>query len=750
MKLILKKIFNLKVFLVLFLLIGGYSTFRFASVYIVWKNKKDDVLKKLSNYKKQIDFLKQPITSSGTGSFRLGPVAIPSRVYDKNNKIIGEFLTQRRKLIPLDKMPKYVPKILIISEDKEFYNHNGINYSAIFRAFLKNIISFSIQQGGSTITQQLAKVLFTQQQRSLDRKIFEFFAAKEIEEHYTKKEILEMYLNLVYFGHRNYGIDSACLYFFGKSIKKASMAEVALLVGTLPGPNLYSPIKHLQNSLRRQHLVLRSMVKDKLITKKQKNRFIKKFNKTWQVKTKEETSKIGKFVDRFYRLNLAPFYLNHIKQKLLKHFTINEITKGGLKIYTSLDYRRQRIAKKLMTKAIDKQLAYYQKKINYYQKKNTSAKIRKKIEKFEKKKEGLNGAFISIEVKSGYILSMIGGKSFSADNQFNRALYAKRQIGSLIKALIYYLAIRDKVITPASLIDDSRLKIGKKKYHNYDYKYLGKITARDALRKSRNIPSLKLLQKIGVDSLREVVSEILEIPFAKVEKIIPNEIVVALGTISLTPIQIAKIYAVFANQGKSVFVRDLLRIENKSKETLWEAETPSVEKQILDSDAAYITVTMLQSVFEKGGTVGWLARLQKKDPPYIPFEIAGKTGTTSGYKDAWFAGFTSYEANSIWIGNDDNSSLGQGRAGGALASPIWVSYMKAISAFDKPTNFLDQWDLKNVTRESFCNESGGVPHSETSCPHTIHKQVFLKGTEPKFYCDKHLLKKEKEDDTDEL
>lgn len=713
-------------------LCGLYLSIHFLVVYIQWNNRQDEVLDKLVTYKRQLDYISNPMPSEEkAGKVYVGAVAIPSRIYDRNNQLIGEFLTERRSLIPIERVPPYLAETLIINEDRQFYEHGGINYKAIMRAFLVNLLELRIAQGGSTLTQQLSKVLFTRQQKTLSRKIFEFFCAREIEHRFTKEEILEMYINLIYLGHGNYGFESASQYYFNKSASDLSQAEVAMLVGIVPNPGLYSPIRHLDNSLKRQKIVLQQLVHTGRITSGNLEKILKDFRKTWNIRSVEKTvtSDIAEFPDRAYRLNRAPFFLDHIRQRLLEKFSHDVLTRGGLRIYTTLDYRRQLSATRALTAAVEKQRKYYSKLIENLKKKGR----KDKAEFYRAALERTNGAFVSIEPASGYVLSMVGGYEFSSKNQFNRALKAKRQIGSIMKPLVYYLGLTQKIITPASIIKDTELKIGKIKFRNYDHKYMGEITTRTALKKSRNTPAVRLLQKTGINELRRVLADILDEPYSDMEKRIPNEAGVALGTPVFTPMEVATIYATFANRGMRVKPRELLRVEDSHGKILWENDETPPEVQVLDPVATYITISMMQATFEDGGTAGWVGRLREKDREYLPFEIAGKTGTTSDYKDAWFTGMTSDEVVTIWIGNDQNRTLGRGRSGGTLCSPAFINYIRSVRQNNTPPPFSEKWELEDTTRESFCADSGLVPRAEGVCPEVIENQVFFSGTEPRSF-----------------
>ncbi len=709
------------------LLTGG----RFAFIYGDWFLNKSKILDELAGYKKQLDDLRAPVpVEELAGQVEPGTVSIPTRVYDRNGVLIGEYFHERRQLILLSDLPEHVPQTLIASEDRNFYRHSGINFKAIARAMLVNLSSFRFAQGGSTITQQLAKVLFTAQDKSLDRKVFEFFCAREIEKRYTKDEILEMYLNLIYMGHGNYGIESASQAYFGKSARNLTRGESAMIIGLLPNPNNFSPLKDLKIALNRQSIVLGTLVDSGQITEKDKTRIIGSFRNAWKVREKENiiTSSIGDFKDSAYRLNLAPYFMEHIRLKLLEKFSMDTIRKGGLQVYTTLDYEKQVQANIQLKAAIDSQKKWYAEAASSFRK----IKKTDKAAEYEAAIEKTNGAFISIEPATGYVLTMIGGAEFSQKNMFNRATKANRQIGSLMKPFVYYLGIARKEITPATLIKDEKLVIGKHEYKNYDHKFLGEITVREALKRSRNTTAVRSLSKTGVDQLRTLIGELLDIPADQLQTRVPREMGIALGTPSFTPMEVARMYAIMANHGKLLEPRTLLRVTDSRGKILWEDDRNIAEKEILDPVASYITISMLQGVFEKNGTAGFVERLRNQNEK-LNFDMAGKTGTTSDYTDAWFAGITSDEASVLWVGADDNTTLGSGRSGGSICAPAWINYISATRSSSPPMTFLENWPLEKTVRESFCADSGGVPRSSTSCPEIVQDQVFYEGTEPRFF-----------------
>lgn len=703
----------------------------FGIIALRWSSSQAEILDKLASYKRQLDLLRTPLPSEERSSeVALGTVSIPSRIYDRTGVVIGEFYHERRKLVSMENIPKTVIDALIASEDRKFYEHDGINISAIFRAFLANLSQMKFAQGGSTLTQQLAKILFTSAEKTIERKVFEMFCAREIEQRYVKDEILEMYLNLVYMGHGNYGIESAAQYYFNKPTNALKPAESALIIGILPNPNIFSPVSNLSTSLVRQRLVLKAMVEMGKLKDAEVENQIREFQKNWKVTGKGENlqSMIGEFPDRAWRRNLAPFFLDFIRQELSKSFSNEIITRGGLQIYTTLDYKKQKIAENSLTAGVEAQKKHYEALLNAARKR----KNKSQIESYTRALGDLNGAFISLEPKTGYVTVMIGGHEFSAKNQYNRAVLAKRQIGSLMKPFVYYLGLTQKRITAASRIEDTPIKIGKFDFKNYDHKYLGTMSIRSALKMSRNTTAIRVLQMTSPDELRRMISESLDLPYNEVSERVPREAGIALGTSSFSPFEVAKIYATLVNDGVRVDARYLLRVEDSQGRILWEAEPPA-EVSVLDPIASEILISMLKGIFEENGTASWVGRLRDKDSSYLPFEIAGKTGTTSDYNDAWFTGLTSDEVSVIWIGSDSNVSLGSGRSGGALCAPVWINFIRATRKENPPGPFLDIENPDGIVKESFCDSTGGVPRGEKSCPDLVKDELFFEGTEPKTF-----------------
>lgn len=724
----MRKFYNIFIrgkILIYLLIIFSYFGVRVFLAYNRWNDEEAAVMQKLSLYKQQLDRLRSGAISQDTvASIEPGAVAIPSKVFDRSGKLIGEFYTERRSLLNYDDFPQQLIDALIASEDRKFYEHHGIDYGGIFRAVFRNLLRFRFAQGGSTLTQQLAKVLFTNQEKTLDRKMFEFFCARAIESKYGKKEILEMYLNLIYMGHGIYGLETASQYYFNKSARNLTIGESAALVGIIPNPKGFSPITDLPRFLERQHTVLNSLVAvNKLNDERVKNER-RRFFQTWRIAAKDSRhSGIADFPDRLNGKNYAPFFLDYLRQKLTSQFSQDALTRSGLRIYTTLDLDKQIAAQRAVKAAVELQKQHYEKLITAAKKKNNPAKI----QELEKAMATTNAAFISIEPKTGYTLAMVGGGEFSQQNQFNRALKADRQIGSTIKPLIYYLALSKHAITPATLIADDPIQ----EYQNYDGKFLGKITLRDALKLSRNPTAIRVLQKLDFDDVRGLFHEVLQMPYSDLEKKIPRELGVALGSSSFTPAQLAQMYATMLNQGKRVEPRDLLRIEDSQGRQIWEAPEPPPQQQVMDAAAAYVTITLMQAVVDGGGTAEGAMKALRNSEGKLIFDVAGKTGTTSKYVDAWFVGLVSDEATVMWVGNDANTTLGAGRSGSGLCAPRYADYLRSTRRGEnKPRSFVESFDQENIVRKSFCPETGLLSRFPGACENEVQDQAFIRGTEP--------------------
>ena len=706
-------------------------------IYLSWLGNKDATMNHLARYKQLIDQtgeMKQgDIPTYNDIDVSAKAVDLPTRIYDRNDEIIGEFFEQKREIVPYELIPEWIIKGAIASEDRDFYKHKGVNYKGILRAVLVNIINLSVVQGGSTITQQLSKVLFTDMERNIKRKIYEAFCAYEIEKHYDKQDILSMYLNLIYFGNGAYGVESASKMFFGKSINQCDIAECSMIIATISSPRMYSPISNLDNSLRKTRRIMTSLVDAKFITEKQADyqyeRFIKKWDFKFDENKKTVSSLIGGFVFSSYRVNKAPFFNERIRRMLVDKFGEDAVKKGGLSIYTTIDGAKQEVALASLRAGISSQREYHQK---------TSSAIKDKVkaEAELEKASNIEGALIAINPYTGEIICYAGGYEFTSDNQNDNVYQIQRQPGSSFKPIIYVAAIEDKDITPSSIFRDEPVTFkGGYRPKNYSLGYSGDTTAREALKKSINVIAVKVLDKTGYDKVFSILQKSLELSDSELKKRFGKTLSLALGTYELSPLENCVLHSIIVNGGDYVRPYGIRYVKDYSGNIVWnhaeENEALMKEKRdktgkIIDPRASAVLISMLKGVFEKGGTAYYTLSGTK-----LPVAVAGKTGTSNDYNDAWFVGYAPELVTAVWIGNKKGAiSLGSGRAGGSVAAPVWGRFAAraisdgAIKDFPVP---------KGLSSEKICFESGKVA-VEGACPGTA-LQLFYEGSEPDSFCD---------------
>jgi len=651
---------------------------------------------------------------------------LPTKVYDLNNEIIAEFCEERREIISLSALPNHLINAVIATEDADFYKHKGVNLKGLMRAFYKNLMAGHIKEGGSSITQQLAKALFLTPERTFSRKIQEIFLAFHIERRYTKNEILERYLNKIYFGHGAYGIESAALWYFGKQAKDLNLAESALLAGLPKAPNTYSPIKNPSLGKKRQAFVLSRMLELEFITEDEAKEAIKTLN----IELRERESKEDVIRSKAI-INKAPYFTEYIRQQLEKKYERHIIYKEGLKIYTTLDLNIQRAA----AEALISKLAWInglsrtklkpEVEINQESGAEITTEISDEEWKAQVRGQRIEGCFLATNPKNGYILAMVGGSGFTKDNQLNRTIQAKRQAGSVFKPIVYTAAI-DTDFRASDTIYDAPVvyKYGDKEWAPKNYKgvYYGQVTLRTALAHSINVASVKLLEKVGVSKV---------IAYAKrvgVKSHLTANMSLALGTSEVTPIEMVVAFGVFANQGIKVEPFSIRYIEDQEGNLL--EENISSQIRVISEETAYIMTNMLKEVV-RSGTAAYSVGNSVNRP------VAGKTGTTNDYADAWFIGFTPDLVAGVWVGYDKGRiSLGSGRSGGAIAGPIFADFInKAL----KDTPVKDFSVPNNICFATIDATTGKL--TKETCPRKI-KEAFAIGTVPTEYCDKEHQEKE--------
>ncbi len=559
-----------------------------------------------------------------------------SYFYDINGELIARLHGDiNREVVPLSRISPNLKRSILAIEDAYFYSHSGINPAGIARATLVNFRSNETLEGGSTLTQQLVKNLFLSSERSFNRKVAEAVLAMRVEQVFTKDQILEMYLNQVYWGRNTNGAEAAAQNYFNKSAADLTLAEAAMMAGVVQAPSVFNPKDDFKTAKFRQGLVLERMKELGWATPDE----IKAARKA-QVKLGKGTS---------YTASQVPYVTQAVSAELMDKFGQDLVLKGGLRVQTTIDLKLQRIAEQTMEQG-HKDLQ------------NNGANA-KQI------------ALVAIDPKTGFVKAMVGGVGSYEQNQFNRAVQAKRQIGSTFKPFVYYSAFVTGNYTPDSTIDDSPISYpdGNEMYipRNYDDTFMGWISIRQAVAISRNIPAIRLGQSVGLKKIIE--------NCRKLGIMSPLEPFVSLplGSADLTVIETAGAYATFANGGYKNKITLIARITDSTGKVILD-NTPK-PKLALDPYAVAETTDVLRGVITSGS--GTQALLSGGRP------VAGKTGTTSDSRDAWFVGYVPQLAVAIWIGNDDYSQMSNGVTGGVYVAPIWRSFMEKAMAGVRIENF---------------------------------------------------------------
>ncbi|ADO82516.1 transglycosylase domain-containing protein [Ilyobacter polytropus] len=620
----------------------------------------------------------------------------PTIIYDSKGKQVDLITKRRGEPIHIDEIPENMKNAVIAIEDKRFYTHHGFDMRRLGKAVLVNLSRGRAVQGGSTITQQLAKNAFLSNEKTFLRKVKEALITLEIEKRYEKDEILEKYLNEIYFGSGSYGIKEASRSIFDKDVSKINLAEVAILAGVPNRPSKYDPRKNLDKAIERGQLVLKLMLKQEFITELEYERAMNhKFVYEKDLKNSGKSKYVSAILDkRSKRYFKSPEFTDIVEDELVEMFDEKTVYEGGLKVYTGLDADMQKIALETFN--------------NYKPFTNNSK---------------LQGALVTIDTETGYVKSIVGGKNFRSGN-FNRAISAKRQPGSAFKPFVYYTAL-EKGIAMNELRDDSAEKYGDWQPKNYGNKSYGEITILQAIENSVNTIAVKLLKEVGISS---VISN-----FKKtgVSIDIPKDLSIALGTMSITPMELATSYAPFSNGGYSVQPIFITKIEDRDGNVLYEQSV--VKKQVLDSENISLITHMLKDVVSYGS--GRRARVRTANGKYA--EQGGKTGTTNDNKSAWFAGVTPEYATTVYIGYDDNTSMPSYASGGSIAAPLWGEYYQAMinRGVYTPGDF--GFINENLKNKTLVSRTIDLRTGELGSPSREYKRtaLFKKGQVPDGFTD---------------
>jgi penicillin-binding protein 1A len=637
---------------------------------------------------------------------------LSSKIYDKDNNLIAELFIERRTFIPINEIPGNLQNAFIAIEDKDFFKHWGISTKGTMRALSRILLKMKIAEGGSTITQQLAKTLFLTRDKTLIRKIKEALLAIQLEKNYSKDEILQLYINQIYFGNGAYGVQEAARTYFNKNANDLNLAECATLAAIPKSPNYYNPFKNAKASLARRNLVLLRMRELGYITKEKEGEALEVVLPTKETALKENK---GHYLLEFLRIILEPKY------------GTNDLLKGGLSIYTTIDMRAQEAAEK----AIETSLANFDK---------NKSRI---FEKSKQKSIKVQGALIAIDPKNGAIRAMVGGRNFR-ESQFNRAIQAKRQPGSAFKPFVYLAAI-EAGLTPATLLNDKPMVFVYKGNSwnlvsrditaletiaetvsekdlintnkiwmptNYGKKYRGPVILKTALASSINICAIETIMQITPLKVIQSAKNL------GITTPLTNSFSLALGSSETTLQEMVSAFAVFASGGIKTTPYIITKITDRDGKII-EQNIPQ-QKEILSSQDCFIMTNMLKAVVENGS--GWNAK-------NLGRPCAGKTGTTNDSSDAWFIGYTPQLAAGVWIGYDDRSiSLGEKATGGIIACPVWTQFMKEALDGEPVLDFIQP---ENIEWALIDPSTGLLSLSKTS---GASLEAFVKGTVPTNYC----------------
>ena len=569
---------------------------------------------------------------------------VTTRIYDKNgDKIANIFNKKHRYYASFDEIPPRIIEALVAIEDTTFFEHPGINIDAIFRAAIKVIKAGRAVEGASTITQQLVKNVLLTREKKLSRKIKEAVFALKLERFLTKEQILECYLNEIYYGHGYYGIKTAADGYFHKKLDDLTLKEMAILVGLPKAPSTYAPTKNYEISMGRANRVIKRM-----------------HTLGWIDETAYQESLIEspEVFDDTLTQNRAPFIVDEVVRRASR-MGIDDIKTGGYEIHTTIDIRLQEVARVALKNAYDKSLE----RIELY--KEREAKILERNPEYEVSPDVntslLNGALVSLDSKTGDILALVGSTDYKISS-YNRATQGRRQPGSAFKPFIYQVAIDLGYSGATELVDIARTykyeKDGEElkwQPKNYEKNYKGLITLRESLIHSRNLATINLVNDIGLTQLLNQLDKF------GVENL-PRDLSISLGTISLSPLELAKYYTSFANGGMQIEPH-LINYIDKNSRTIYEKKEEV--RFITEPTQAYIMTTILRDVVKRG--TGRRARARG-------IELAGKTGTTNNNVDGWFAGYSPTIETIVWFGNDDNTPMHRWETGGKIAGPAFSEY----------------------------------------------------------------------------
>ena len=633
-----------------------------------------------------------------------------SKLYAADGRFIAELGLERRTLVKLEEIPLTVQQAFVITEDKRFYDHSGIDWRRVFGALGRDILARRFDEGFSTITMQLARNVFPEsisREKTLVRKIREGKVAREIESKFDKKKILELYLNQISLGNGAYGVETAAQRYFGKSVRDLNIAEAATLAALPKAPERYNPRKHPDRAIQRRNTVIELMRRNGAISDVDA-RGAEAF--PLQLASKTEAG------------DTAPYFVEWIRQQLDAQFG-RQLYEQGLKVYTTLDLDMQLAAER----ALELQLKRIEGgRFGNFSSESYEHYIARSLAGAEPGENSpyLQGALVAIDPRNGAVKAMVGGRDFY-DSKFNRATQALRQPGSVFKPIVYASAVQNGR-PPSYIVNDSPIVVDQGtgtpwQPKNYDGKFAGPMPMRRGLYESRNIIAIRVGMELGEQTI------INEARNFGITTPIPPYPSIFIGAADVYPMELISAYSVFANQGIRPTPNAILRVENARQEVLWQ-QTPT-RTQVLSPEESWIMVDMMKDVIRRGTAAGsvWGAGFH--------FPAGGKTGTTNDGTNVWFIGYTADLVAGVWMGFDKPRKIMADAQGGRLAAPAWTQFMTEVYR-RRPAP--PDWPrpLAIITREiDFTTGLLQTPY----CPRdVIGTEVFIPGTEPTHECDKHL------------
>ena len=633
--------------------------------------------------------------------------SLVTKIYSADGKIIKEFYTERRILTPLTRIPPHLIDAVLATEDRRFFSHWGANLLAMGRALWHNFWAGKRLQGASTITQQLARTLFLTPEKTISRKIKEVLTAIKIERNYTKEEILEMYLNQCYFGRGAHGVEAAAQLYFDKNVEDLTISDCAILIGIPKSPSRYSPITSPELALKRRNIVLESMKHFGKISKELADSL-----KSLPLEIDPASAPVGE----------APYFTEMVRQYLEKEYGEDALYQGGLSVYTTLNLELQEAAEEALLKELE--LRQQQMEQTHSLTDTIYAVVvidstgEEPVEKRQYRQ--IQGALLAMDNKTGNVLAMVGGRDFS-QSQWNRAVQAARQPGSGFKPFIYTAAI-DNGARPTDIMYDTPIILtgddGKEWCPgNFDDVFRGPVTLREALAKSINVISAKLIQTVTPQQTIFFASHMgITSPLAPYPSL-------ALGSSEVTLWEMVTAFSVFPNGGIKVEPKYVLKITDRYGNVLEENQI-SKREEVLSAQTAYIMTTMLESVINRGTGYGARARGFARS-------VGGKTGTSDNCMDNWFVGFTPQISAGVWIGYDDKIVIGENVTGAHTTLPVWTDFM--IKAHENLP--AERFKVPpGIYFKTICLESASL--ATDKCPRVI-TDIFTEGTLPEGICDLH-------------